>query len=76
MPRYEYPRDYSPSSSEQFLREYAFKDHIIRAWRGDTGPLREYLLDFRSGKVRLTPEHVRLLEELICKRSCDPIAVT
>jgi hypothetical protein len=72
MPRYEY----LPSSSEQFLREYAFKDHIIRAWRGDTGPLREYLRDFRSGKVRLTPGHVDLLEELICKRSCDPIAVT
>jgi hypothetical protein len=65
MPRYEYPRDYSPSSSEQFLREYAFREHITRAWRGDTGPLREYLRDYQLGKVRLTPGHVELLEELI-----------
>jgi hypothetical protein len=64
MPRYVY-HPTSPDTIRRIIQELSFRDHIVHAWRGKTGPLREYLRDFRLGKVRLTPERVQLLEELI-----------
>jgi hypothetical protein len=64
MPRFLY-RPTPLDTIQRRQRESAFRDHIIRAYRRDTGPLREYLRDFRLGKVRLTPDHVELLENLI-----------
>jgi len=62
-PRYLYQP--TPLGTKQLIREWTFREHIIAAWRGETGPLREYLRDLRSGKVPLTPEQVEQLEELI-----------
>ena len=60
MARWRY-RPSSPDWIRRSLRESAFREHIVRAYRGDTKPLREYLVS----DDRITPEHREQLADLI-----------
>jgi hypothetical protein len=51
----------SPEEHRRRLRVFAFEEHIIRAYRGETGPLREYL----QSDLPLSQEHREQLAELV-----------
>jgi hypothetical protein len=56
---------YQKGSREQFLRQLQFDDDIFRAYRGDTGPICDYL---KNPSLPLTDEHREKLAELISWR--------
>ncbi|HET7020532.1 MAG TPA: hypothetical protein VFI58_07440 [Xanthobacteraceae bacterium] len=59
---------YQKRSREQFLRNlrtYQFDEDIVRAYRGDTGPLCDYL---KNPDLPLSWDHREMLAELIHRR--------
>jgi hypothetical protein len=59
---------YRKRSREQFLRQrriYRFDDDVLRAYRGDTGPVCDYL---KNSDLPLTDEHREELAKLIDSR--------
>src|SRR5262249_21135281 len=56
---------YQKGSREQFFRELQFDDDVLRAYRGDTGPLCDYL---KNSDLPLKQEHREQLAELIYRR--------